>query len=469
MGSCRHLYRHAFSGLSGRFNRQQFAALQQCAGPDGIHYMERDGAVAKAEKDDFRNWWLSRPPAGTSLEQLLAMQQQQQQQQQVKSFDGAPASHGKILAFMPAEGSAKAQSADQPQPLPQPQVEAANEQPGLKVQRLVNALWNLDRLDQRALPLDGSFSYGTATAAGTGKNVTIYMLDSGIKASHQEFQPWGAAGAAAGSSRAIAGPDFVDDDDDAADCDGHGTHVSSTAAGRSVGIAREATVMAVRVLDCDGAGSISNVVAALEWVANNARKPAVASLSLGVPSGQWSRSLEAAVKNVIAAGVPVVVAAGNSAVDACDVAPARVPGAITVGASNLPSKFQRTRGGDTENLYRWSNTGPCIDVFAPGVDIYGACGGPSRCEAVVDTAYTWASGTSMAAPHVTGMIAVYLETHPNASPADVADAIVSSSTPNLINSPLLLEGTPNRMLYSRGVMSEGADAPRVAATDGPQE
>eukprot|EP00879_Flechtneria_rotunda_P001995 GHRR01002171.1.p1 GENE.GHRR01002171.1~~GHRR01002171.1.p1 ORF type:complete len:748 (+),score=234.78 GHRR01002171.1:134-2377(+) len=353
------------------------------------------------------------------------------------------------------------------QPLSQQAAEEANNASGVKVQRLVPALWNLDRIDQRALPLDGTFAYGTDSTAGTGKGVTIYTIDSGILASHQEFQPWATStnNSSSRGGRAKPGPDFVDEDGFGADCDGHGTHVASTAAGRSVGIAKEANVVAIRVLDCDGAGSISDVVAALDWVAENAVKPAVASLSLGVPSGQWSKAMEAAVQHlVLNVGIPVVVASGNSAEDSCQIAPARVPEAITVAASNLPTKFEGTASGDTEQLYRWSNTGACIDVFAPGVDIYGACGGPSRCSSVTDAAYTWASGTSMAAPHVTGFVAVWLADHPEATPAQVHDAITHSATNGTLSMQLMAEGTPNRSLFTRGPTNT-VEAPTAMAAD----
>lgn len=137
-----------------------------------------------------------------------------------------------------------------------------------------------------------------------------------------------------------------------------------------------------------------STAAALDWVAEHAVKPAVVSLSLGVPAGAWSRPMEDSIQHITEVlGIPVVVAAGNSAKDSCQVAPGRVVTAITVAASNLPTKFSATRAGDAENLYSWSNTGACVKLFAPGVDIYGACGGKSRCAVLNDSSYSWASGT----------------------------------------------------------------------------
>eukprot|EP00775_Hariotina_reticulata_P008443 gene8443-8627_t len=258
-------------------------------------------------------------------------------------------------------------------PLQPKEAEQANKSPGFKIQKLMTALWNLDRLDQRGLPLDQRFVYGSPSSPGTGKGVTIYILDSGIKAAHQEFQAWGEHDPTHPgiSGRAVQGPDYIENDGVADDCDGHGTHVASTAAGRSVGVAKEANVVAVRVLDCDGAGSISDVIAALDWVAANAKKPAVASLSLGVPAGQWSRALEEAVRSLVGSGVPVVVAAGNDAKDCCQ-----------------------------------------------------------------------------AAPHVTGWVAVYLEGHPQATPAEVQGALMATASSGSLQSQAMLASTPNRLLFT---------------------
>ena len=354
---------------------------------------------------------------------------------------------------------------------------------GAKAQSLHLALWNLDRADQRSLPLDGEYHYGNDANAGTGRGVTIYVIDSGLNKNHQEFAPWtleeqerddagtgrmmeeeeekraGTDGTGKGSSspqttkrwrrRARRGPDYVDDDEDNSDCDGHGTHVAATAVGRSVGVAKGANVVGVRVLGCDGSGSISDVIAGLDWVAAHHRKPAVATLSLGIAVGRWSRALEDAVKRLVTVhGVVVVVASGNSGVDSCAVAPGNVAVPIAVAASDFSGKFAPPDiERSVESLYRWSNTGACVDLLAPGVDIYSACAGAGRCNVVAPDSYTWASGTSMAVPLVAGAAALYLEQHPRATPEEVKSALLRSSTDDRIRSPYLLASTPNRILY----------------------
>ncbi|EFJ51534.1 hypothetical protein VOLCADRAFT_31946, partial [Volvox carteri f. nagariensis] len=231
--------------------------------------------------------------------------------------------------------------------------------------------WNLDRIDQRRLPLDGVYRFGSA-----GQGVTIYSVDSGIYVDHNEY-------------------DFVDGDDMAADCDGHGTHVASTAVGRSVGVARGSRLVSVRVLDCNGSGTIADTVAGLDWVARNAKLPAIVMMSLGVPAGSWSEVLSEGVRSLVRKhGIVVVVASGNSAMDSCRVVPANVP----------ENKFGPGPREGQESMYQWANTGACVDLFAPGVEIFGAY----RCSAITPTSYTWASGTSMAAPLVAGVAALYL-------------------------------------------------------------
>ncbi|KAJ9507505.1 hypothetical protein QJQ45_006471 [Haematococcus lacustris] len=377
--------------------------------------------------------------------------------------------------------------------------------PVLKVQQLPPALWNLDRVDQVAPPLDHQYSYGAPGEVGIGQGVTIFGLDSGVIREHQEFQSWNG-----GASRASYGFDFVDNDPDAHDCDGHGTHVGATALGRSVGVAKGASLVAVRVLDCTGSGSISDTVAGIDWVAAHARGPSVAIMSLGVAGGSWSATLESATRTLINTyNITVVVASGNSAIDACTVVPASLPESITVAASSMDNKFDPVRPAGTETMYRWSNTGSCVDIFAPGVEIWSACGGiseypllllllplllllllvsdagissfcrncsllvfklqtrlatcithsvtlpacvltPGRCPQVTPDAYTWASGTSMAVPHVAGLAAMYLGEYPKSTPAQVAAFIKDSSSPNRINDSRMLPGTPNRMIYTRG-------------------
>ncbi|GIL90303.1 hypothetical protein Vretifemale_17953 [Volvox reticuliferus] len=297
----------------------------------------------------------------------------------------------------------------------------------------------------------------TTCVQHAGQGVTIYSVDSGVYADHNEFRPWPDAatevseqGTSRPGSRAIYGYDFVDGDKVAADCDGHGTHVASSAVGRSVGVARGSRLVAVRVLDCSGSGTIADTVAGLDWVARNVQLPAVAMMSLGVPAGSWSDVLSESVRTLVQKhGVVVVVASGNSAVDSCTVVPANVPEVLTVAASNMENKFGPGARGGRESMYQWANTGACVDLFAPGVEIFGACGGGDRCAAMTPGAYTWASGTSMAAPLVAGVAALYLEAHPQARPEEVAAALLAGASEGAVRDERMLPGTPNRLLYSR--------------------
>jgi subtilisin family serine protease len=276
-----------------------------------------------------------------------------------------------------------------------------------------NATWGIDRLDQRALPLSTTYSYST-----TASNVTAYIIDTGINVNHNEF-----------GGRASSGFDFVDNDSNAADCNGHGTHVAGTVGGATYGVAKGVTLKAVRVLDCGGSGSWSGVIAGIDWVTANHVSPAVANMSLG---GGASTSVDQAVQNSIASGVTYGIAAGNGnqggvAQDACKSSPARVAAAITVGATDK-----------TDTKTSWSNYGTCVDIFAPGLGITSAWYSSN-------TATNTISGTSMATPHVVGAAALYLANNPSASPAQVASALSAAADQHIVKNS---KTTNNNLLYT---------------------
>jgi subtilisin family serine protease len=286
-----------------------------------------------------------------------------------------------------------------------------------------NLPWGLDRIDQRNLPLSLGFTY---TAAGAGVNV--YILDSGIRLTHLNF-----------TGRANYVPngrngDFVNDGrGNASDCNGHGSHVAGTAAGTYSGVAKLATIWAARVVNCQGGGNASMVIAAMDWVAANGRKPGVVNMSLGYGNVQ---SVADAATRLVAAGYVVAAAAGNgnvagTPIDACTEAPAKAPNVLTVGA---------TASNDTEASF--SNYGLCVDLLAPGVNI-------SSTAISADNALTTLSGTSMASPHVAGVAAVYLSTNPSATPATVMTALKNNTTSNVItrHSRSVSGGTPNKLLF----------------------
>lgn len=241
-----------------------------------------------------------------------------------------------------------------------------------------NATWGLDRIDQRDAPVNGTYAYNT-----TGAGVTAYVIDTGILSSHTEF-----------GGRVAKGFSGIQGDTSTEDCNGHGTHVAGTIGSKTYGVAKDVTLVPVRVLECNGGGFVSSIIAGVDWVAAHRKLPAVANMST---SGTPSDALDDAINNAIAAGVTFVVAAGNSNANACDASPARVSAALTVGASV----------NDDTRAY-FSNYGACVDLFAPGMSITSTWIGGN-------TATYTANGTSMASPHVAGTAALLLQRSPGAT------------------------------------------------------
>ncbi|CAM5626004.1 S8 family peptidase [Streptomyces fumanus] len=271
-----------------------------------------------------------------------------------------------------------------------------------------NAPWGLDRIDQTSLPLSGTYTY--PDSAGSG--VTAYVIDTGVRITHSQI-----------SGRASYGYDAVDGDTVASDGNGHGTHVATTIAGTTYGVAKKAKIVAVRVLNNSGSGTTAGVIAGIDWVTANHSGPSVANMSLG---GGVSTTLDTAVRNSIASGVTYAVAAGNSSTSASTSSPARVTEAITVGATT-----------STDARASYSNYGSVLDIFAPGSSITAGW-------YTSDTATNTISGTSMATPHVAGAAAVYLANHTSATPAQVASALTAGATTGKVTNPG--SGSPNRLL-----------------------
>jgi subtilisin family serine protease len=278
-----------------------------------------------------------------------------------------------------------------------------------------NATWGIDRIDQHALPLNTTYTFNN-----TGAGVKAYIIDTGIRFDHSEF-----------GGRAVTGFDAVTSGGNAADCNGHGTHVSGTVGGATYGVAKGVTLVAVRVLDCGGSGSTSGVIAGIDWVTADhaAGGPAVANMSLG---GGASSALDAAVRRSISDGVAYAIAAGNGnfvgiAQDACKTSPARVTEAMTVSATDK-----------TDKKASWANYGNCVDWFAPGVSITSSWYTSS-------TATNTISGTSMATPHTTGVAALYLQGNPGATPQQVRDALFDNTTKSVVSSS---KTTNNHLLFT---------------------
>lgn len=273
------------------------------------------------------------------------------------------------------------------------------------------ATWGLDRVDQRDRPLNGTYVY-TPLAA----NVRAYIIDSGIRTGHTQF-----------GSRLLSGYSAIRDGRGTNDCNGHGTHVAGTVGGTTWGVAKQVRLVPVRVFGCSGGSANSTIIAGIDWVRANRVLPAVANMSLG---GPVSSATDTATNNLINSGVTVVVAAGNNnGANACNYSPARVPNAVTVGSTT-----------STDARSSFSNIGSCVNIFAPGSSITSAWYTSTSASNTI-------SGTSMAAPHVTGAAALYLSGNPSASPATVRNRLYTNATTNRLTG--IGTGSPNRLLYTR--------------------
>ena len=274
------------------------------------------------------------------------------------------------------------------------------------------ATWGLDRIDQRNLPLNNAYTYNS-----TGQGVRAYVIDTGVRATHSEF-----------GGRVAAGATAIDDGRGANDCNGHGTHVAGTIGGATYGVAKQVTIVPVRVLDCNGSGSTSGVIAGVDWVTSNAAgQSAVANMSLG---GGASTALDNAVSNSIASGVTYAVAAGNESANACNGSPSRVGAALTVG---LDDQHRRPLELLQLRLVRRP-----VRARAPASPRRGTRATPPP---------TPSRAPRWRLPHVAGVAALYLQGHPGASPSSVGSAIVGGSTSGVVGNPG--SGSPNRLLYSQ--------------------
>ncbi|HEX6682336.1 MAG TPA: S8 family serine peptidase [Candidatus Limnocylindrales bacterium] len=276
--------------------------------------------------------------------------------------------------------------------------------------------WGLDRIDQRNLPLDASYTFPNLAS-----NVHAYILSTGIRTTHADF-----------GGRAIHGRDTVDNDNDATDCNGHGTAVAGIVGGNAHGVAKGVTLVAVRMLNCAGSASIAQVIAGVDWVTGNAVKPAVAVLVAGGPANV---AFDTAVRNSIASGVTYTVTSGSSGSDACNFSPAGVTEAITVAGTDI-----------NDSKHSPSNFGPCLDIFAPGVAV-------TTTWYTSDTATVTLSGSSFATAHAGGVAALIASPNPAWTPQRVRDEMIADATPGVVVNPGT--GSPNLLLY----VDNGGTAP----------
>ncbi len=289
-----------------------------------------------------------------------------------------------------------------------------------------NAPWHLDRVDQRAMPIDTIYNYSFI-----GTAVNVYILDTGIRYTHVEF-----------GGRADVVYDNINDGQNGNDCNGHGTHVAGIVGSATYGVAKNALLHSVRVLPCSGSGQISNLLAGVDWVTANHVSPAVANISITAPGS--SPALEIGITNSIASGVTYAIAAGNNAADSCGFTPARTPNALTIGAT-----------ANTDDRAGYSNYGTCNDLFAPGDQV-------TSLSNANDTATRVLSGTSMAAPMVAGAAALYLNGNPTASPAAVGNAIRNAATIGVVTN---IDATsPNLLLFT---LLTGSPTPTPTPTPTP--
>ncbi|XP_033103057.1 aqualysin-1-like [Anneissia japonica] len=272
------------------------------------------------------------------------------------------------------------------------------------------ASWGLDRIDQEQLPIDGVYQHNL----GDGKNVHVYILDTGLNAAHEDFE---------GRASITTEMDMYGGTGD--DCQGHGTHCAGTVGSKTYGVAPGVQLYGVRVLKCNGAGSYSVIMQGMDWVAKNHQSPAVASISIG---GSYSRLMNEAANALVKAGVTVVVAAGNDNTDACNRSPASSGDVITVAASNK-----------NDNKPTWSNYGECVNIFAPGAGIPSTYIGST-------TAMKTSSGTSMATPHVAGVAALILGQDSTLTPADVKSRIEDAATKDMLVDLDSAQKSPNLLL-----------------------